>query len=85
MTYIIKKLSLRQQLFQKIKSKSEDIFLTLALYLVKLTKSKKLSNWMQSYTKKKIPKMQLEIVRMNWNKNTLNQAVTAIRAKESEQ
>ena len=52
--------------------------------IANITKSEKISNWIQNYMEKKIQKMKSELVKMKWDKITLEKAATQIRDKKSE-
>ncbi len=75
----------REKKFDKIKkscaNKFEEIFLSIVLFLVKVTKSKTLANFLESFTKKKIQRMQQEITRAKWDMVTLEKAQNAINSK----
>jgi hypothetical protein len=79
MTYTIE----RESRFTKIKKscadKLEEIFLSTVLFLAKLTKSKTLANFLESFTKKQIQRMQQEITRAKWDMITLEKAQDAIK------
>lgn len=72
----------REKKFDKIKkscaNKCEEIFLSIVLFLVKVTKSKTLANFLESFTQKKIQRMQQEITRAKWDMVTLEKAQNTI-------
>lgn len=59
-------------------NKCEEIFLSTVLFLAKITKSKALANFLEAFTKKKIQRMQQEIIRKKWDMVTLEKAQNAI-------
>ena len=81
MQYTIKRKGKFQNLTDKVKSKLEDIFLSVLLWFVNFSKSEKLSAWIQRYTEKKMQRLQQEIIRMKWDKVTLDKATVAIHEK----
>lgn len=83
MQYTIERESRTQKVLRKFRSISEDCFLSGVLFLAKITKSEKLSAWVTSYTMKKIQSMQQQIIRMKWDKVTLEKATAAINEKQS--
>lgn len=83
MEYTIKPESKFQKLRKQLQSKTEDIFLSSALCLARITKSEKLSAWIERYTEKKMQQLQQEIIRMKWNQVTLEKATAQIRQKEN--
>lgn len=81
MDYIIKKESKFQKALKQVRSKSEDVFLSGIMFLAKISKSEKLSRWIERYTKKKMQQLQQEIIRQRWHKETLKKATAAIHEK----
>lgn len=78
MDYIIKKESKFQKALKQVHSKSEDFFLSGVMFLAKITKSEKLSRWIERYTEKKMQQLQQEIIRQRWDLITLQKASEAI-------
>ena len=72
----------REKKFDKIKkscaNKCEEFFLSIVLFLAKVTKSKTLANFLEAFTKKKIQRMQQEIIRKKWDMVALEKAQNAI-------
>lgn len=83
MQYEIKRDSKLKRTMKKIHSAAEDCFLSVVVFLAGITKSEKLSNWIESYTRKKIQKMQSEIIRMKWDNITLQKAKEAINEQQN--
>lgn len=79
MEYMIKPEQKFHKILKQLQSKVEDTLLAAILLVANITKSKKISNWINRYTEKKIQKMQAEIIRMRWDKITLDKAVSSIR------
>lgn len=82
MEYTIDQKGNFRKLIDKAKSRLEDIFLSVLLLLAKFSKSKKLDAWIKRYTEKKTQQLQQELIRLKWDKVTLDKAAAAIR-KES--
>lgn len=82
MQYTIKPENKFQTAIKNLTSKVEDIFLSMVMILAKITKSEKLSAWLQGYTEKKMQQLQQEIIRMKWDKITLDKATAAIQNQE---
>lgn len=78
MDYIIKKESKFQKALKQVRSKSEDVFLSGVMLLAKISKSEKLSRWIERYTEKKVQQLQQEIIRQRWDLITLQKASEAI-------
>lgn len=78
MDYIIKKESKFQKALKQVRSKSEDVFLSGVMLLAKISKSKKLSRWIERYTEKKMQQLQQEIIHQRWDLITLQKASEAI-------
>lgn len=78
MDYIIKKESKFQKALKQVHSKSEDVFLSGVMFLAKISKSEKLSRWIEKYTEKKMQQLQQEIIRQRWDLITLQKASEAI-------
>lgn len=78
MDYIIKKESKFQKALKQVRSKSEDVFLSGIMLLAKISKSEKLSRWIERYTEKKVQQLQQEIIRQRWDLITLQKASEAI-------
>lgn len=78
MEYTIKSESKFQKLRKQLQSKTEDIFLSSALCLAKITKSEKLSAWIERNTEKKMQQLQQEIIRQKWDLITLQKASESI-------
>lgn len=78
MDYIIKKESKFQKTLKQVRSKSEDVFLSGIMFLAKISKSEKLSRWIERYTEKKMQQLQQEIIRQRWDLITLQKASEAI-------
>lgn len=78
MDYIIKKESKFQKALKQVRSKSEDVFLSGVMLLAKISKSEKLSKWIERYTEKKMQQLQQEIIRQRWDLITLQKASEAI-------
>lgn len=78
MEYTIKKESKFQKALKQVRSKSEDVFLSGVMLLAKISKSKKLSRWIERYTEKKMQQLQQEIIRQRWDLITLQKASEAI-------
>lgn len=81
MEYTIKPENRFQKTLKKFQSAAEDRFLSIVLFLTKVTKSEKLSAWIEKYTEKKMQQLQQEIIRMKWNQETLKKATIAIQKK----
>ena len=84
MEYTIKKESKFQKALKQVRSKSEDVFLSGVMLLAKISKSKKISRWIERYTEKKMQQLQQEIIRMKWNKVTLEKATAQIHSNQKE-
>lgn len=84
MDYIIKKESKFQKALKQVRSKSGDVFLSGVMFLAKISKSEKLSRWIERYTEKKVQQLQQEIIRMKWNKVTLEKATAQIHSNQKE-
>lgn len=78
MEYTIKKESKFQKALKQVHSKSEDVFLSGVMFLAKISKSEKLSRWIERYTEKKMQQLQQEIIRQRWDLITLQKASEAI-------
>ena len=78
MEYTIKKESKFQKALKQVRSKSEDVFLSGIMFLAKISKSEKLSRWIERYTEKKMQQLQQEIIRQRWDLITLQKASEAI-------
>lgn len=78
MDYMIKKESKFQKALKQVRSKSEDVFLSGVMFLAKISKSEKLSRWIERYTEKKMQQLQQEIIRQRWDLITLQKASEAI-------
>lgn len=63
---------------KKISNKAEDLFLSVALCLAKITKSQKISSWIEKYLDTKTQKLQHEIIRKRWDGVALEKIVTSI-------
>lgn len=48
------------------------------MFLAKISKSEKLSRWIERYTEKKMQQLQQEIIRQRWDLITLQKASEAI-------
>lgn len=81
MEYTIKPENRFQKALKKFQSAAEDRFLSIVLFLAKITKSEKLSAWIEKYTEKRMQQLQQEIIRMKWNQETLKKATIAIQKK----
>lgn len=69
--------------FSRIGSRIEDIFLSVALWLANILHSDKLNDWIESYTEKRMQKLQYEIIRQQWDKITLEKSLDSIRQKQN--
>ena len=78
MEYTIYKESKFKKLFKKIKSKAEDIFISVVAFIAKYTKSKRLNNWLSKYTQKRIAQIKQEMSKTLWNKQALDRANRSI-------
>lgn len=78
MEYTIKPETKFHKTLKYIQSKTEDIFLSSALCLAKITKSEKLSAWISRHTEKKMQQLQQEIIRQKWDLITLQKASESI-------
>lgn len=83
MDYIIKKESKFQKALKQVRSKSEDVFLSGIMFLAKISKSEKLSRWIERYTEKKMQQLQQEIIRQRWDLITLQKASEAIHTTQN--
>lgn len=79
MEYTIKKTPKIKQIFHKYHDKAADFFLSAILWLAKTTKSQFLAKYIESSTKKKMQRLQQEIIRQRWDLVTLEKAQKAIR------
>lgn len=82
MEYTINRHNKIQTILKNIKSKSEDIFLSVLLLLARFSQSEKLAALIKRYTEKKTQQLQQEIIRLKWDKFTLDKAAAAIHEKE---
>ena len=58
--------------FCRVRSKAEDILLSVVVRLAGVTRSKRLESWIDSYTEKRIAEMQKELIKLNWRKSQLD-------------
>lgn len=70
--------------FSRISSRIEDIFLSVALWLANILHSDKLNDWIESYTEKRMQKLQHEIIRQQWDKITLEKSLDSIHQKQNQ-
>lgn len=84
MDYTIKKESKFQKALKQVHSKSEDVFLSGIMLLANISKSEKLSRLIEKYTEKKMQQLQQEIIRMKWDKITLEKATAQIHSNQKE-
>ncbi|MEY8518751.1 hypothetical protein AALC25_18000 [Lachnospiraceae bacterium 29-84] len=70
--------------FSRIGSRIENIFLSVALWLANILHSDKLNDWIESYTEKRMQKLQHEIIRQQWDKVTLEKSLDSIRQKQNQ-
>lgn len=57
--------------FCRVRSKAEDILLSVMVRLAGVTHSKRLESWIDSYTERRIAEMQKELIKLNWRKSQL--------------
>ena len=70
--------------FSRIGSRTEDIFLSVALWLASILHSDKLNGWIELYTEKRMKKLQHEIIKQRWDKITLEKSLDSIRQKQNQ-
>ena len=73
-----------KKIFSRIGIRIEDIFLSAALWLANIIHSDRLNNWIESYTEKRMQKLQREITRQQWHKVTLEKSLDSIRQKQNQ-
>ena len=76
--YTIYKESNLSRFKKKLSSKTEDLFLSAALCLAKITNSQKISSWIEKYLDAKTQKLQQEIIKKRWDGVALEKIVTSI-------
>lgn len=81
MQYIIKPINKFHQALKKIKSKLENIFLSILICIATFTHYKKLASWIEKYVQKNTFKLQQEIIRQKWDLVTLDKASKLIHNK----
>ena len=57
--------------FSKLKSKSEDIMLSIMVWFAGVTNSGMIEKWVNAYTEKRIAQMRKEIIKLNWRESEL--------------
>lgn len=82
MHYEIHRENKLHQPLEKIRSTLDDCFISLMLWTATVTHNERLSMWVLSYTKRKIERLQREILRKKWGKVTLDKAVQHIREEQ---
>lgn len=70
--------------FSRIGSRMENIFLSVVLWLASIFHSDKLNNWIESYTEKRMQKLQREIIKKQWDKVTLEKSLDSIHKKQNQ-
>ena len=70
--------------FSKIGSRIEDIFLSVALWLANILHSDKVNNWIESYTEKRMQKLQREIIKQQWDKVALEKSLDCMHKKQNQ-
>ena len=61
--------------FSKLKSKSEDIMLSIMVWLAGVTHSGRVKKWLSEYTEKRIAQMRKEMIKLNWRKSGLEKKI----------
>lgn len=69
--------------FSRISSRIEDVFLSIALWLANILHSDKVNSWIESYTEKRMQKLQREIIKCQWDKITLEKSLDCIHKKQN--
>ncbi len=70
--------------FSRIGSRIENLLLSAALWLTDVFHSDSLNRWIESYTEKRMQRLQHEIIRQQWNKAELEKSLDCIQRKQNQ-